>query len=954
MSIEPTYEDLQKRIKRLENEADELKRMIKGLKQTGSLLETAINETPLGIIIADARDARIRIANSAALEILGEEKSKLPGIDLSEHTERWQACYPDGTRYDPKGSSLCKAIISGELSKNVEVRILYESGNARWVTVNAAPIRGVDADIMAGIVVLSDITDRKRQETELRESEAFLKAIVENIPDMIFVKDAEALRFVRFNKAGEELLGFSREELIGKNDYDFFPKEEADFFTEKDNAVLTSGALLDIPEEPIQVKNSGLKILRTKKIPLLDEKGKPKYLLGISEDITERRLAEKAQREIEEQLSQIVMGSPVPTFVIDNNHRITHWNHALEDVTGILGNEVIGTNKQWMAFYPDERPVMADLIVADAQKDEVLKYYGDKLQKSTGSKRAYAAEDFFPHMGKEGRWLFFSAAPLRNIEGEVTGAVETLQDITDRKHFEQSLRENEERYRSLFLSASDSIFLMQDDRIFDCNPKSYEIFNCTREQIIGRSPHEISPEYQPDGTSSYDKALEFIKKAYDGERQFFQWKHCRFDGTLFDAEIGLAKFCLGGAPHLLAIVRDVTERVKSEMRLKEMEKRLCQAQKMEAIGTLAGGIAHDFNNILGGIFGYAQLAQLSLKDNPKAMNYIEQLCIASDRAKGLVQQILAFSRQSKSEKIPTDIGLIAKEALKLLRASIPTTIEIKQNVPTNVGTVLADPNQIHQIIMNLCTNAYHAIRSKNGKIGVTLTTVDISSGNTTFPNLKPGIYLKLSVEDSGQGMDTATIARIFEPYFTTKDKGEGSGMGLAVVHGIVNDHGGDINVITELGVGSTFEIMLPIMDKGRFAQAVAPPESLATGHETILLVDDEKVLVKIGKDMLERLGYMVCARTSSYEALKAFKAQPDKYDLVITDMTMPELTGEELACELKKLRKDIPIILCTGFGEEIWPDGIKNTGIHDLLLKPITVKALAKSVRSALDHAKAE
>ena len=269
-----------------------------------------------------------------------------------------------------------------------------------------------------------------------------------------------------------------------------------------------------------------------------------------------------------------------------------------------------------------------------------------------------------------------------------------------------------------------------------------------------------------------------------------------------------------------------------------------------------------------------------------------------------------------------------------------------------MGAVEANPDQIHQIVLNLCTNAFHAMRSSGGKISVDLAKLEIVSGDDSYPNIKPGMYLKLSVADSGHGMEPTTISRIFEPYFTTKDKGEGTGMGLAVVHGIVKECGGDIKVHSKLGVGSTFEILLPIMKEEGFSESVEPSSPLDTGHETILLVDDEKVLVEIGKDMLERLGYRVFTHTSSYEALNDFKARSNKYDLVITDMTMPEMTGDRLAREIKKIREDIPIILCTGFSEKISPNNVKKMGINEYLMKPVTVEALAKTVRNTMDHVK--
>ena len=317
--------------------------------------------------------------------------------------------------------------------------------------------------------------------------------------------------------------------------------------------------------------------------------------------------------------------------------------------------------------------------------------------------------------------------------------------------------------------------------------------------------------------------------------------------------------------------------------------------------------------------------------------------------KGLVQQILAFSRQSKSEKVPTDIGLVTKEALTLLRASIPTTIDIEQSVRSGVGAVAADPNQIHQIVLNLVTNAFQAIGSNSGKIVIGLEKTEISPGDAFYPNLNPGGYLKLVVADTGTGMNANTLNRIFDPYFTTKEQGEGTGLGLSVVHGIVRDHGGDIQVYSEVGVGTTFEVLFPQM-RAETKKAIETSKPLETGHETILLVDDEKVLIDIGKAMLEQLGYTVETRANPQDALNAFKAKPDKYDLVISDMTMPYMTGDTLAKEIKKLRPDIPIILSTGFSEKLISENLSEAGISDVLMKPIALKDLAKTVRSALDR----
>jgi len=401
-------------------------------------------------------------------------------------------------------------------------------------------------------------------------------------------------------------------------------------------------------------------------------------------------------------------------------------------------------------------------------------------------------------------------------------------------------------------------------------------------------------------------------------------------------------------------LKESNQRLREEIReKKEVEFQLQHAQKMEAIGTLAGGIAHDFNNILGAIMGYAELAQLNFSGNPKVQRYIDQLFLASERAKSLVQQILSFSRQDKFEKIPIDISQLVKETLKLLRASIPTTIEINQNIESNLGLIEADPTQIQQVVMNLCTNALHAMEEEGGEIFVGLSPAVISlEDSSSYQNGKPGQYVKLIVKDTGHGMNKDTISHIFEPYFTTKDVGKGTGMGLAMVYGIVQSLGGDIRVHSKPGAGTSFHLLFPIIEKKIENTKQKYESPLPTGNEQILFVDDEKYLVDIGKDTLEGLGYQVETRTNAYDALEAFRAQPAKYDLIITDMTMPTMTGEQLASAVMKIRLDIPIILCTGYSKKAVPENAMKMGISTVLMKPVAINDMAKAVRKVLDNTK--
>lgn len=383
-----------------------------------------------------------------------------------------------------------------------------------------------------------------------------------------------------------------------------------------------------------------------------------------------------------------------------------------------------------------------------------------------------------------------------------------------------------------------------------------------------------------------------------------------------------------------------------------LETQLRQAQKLEALGTLAGGIAHDFNNVLTPILGYTEMAMADVQKNDRIYRDLDKVFKSALRARDMIKHILDFSRQSEEERTPLKIQYVIKEALKLLRASLPTTIAITQDLDEKCGSVLADPTSVHRILMNLCTNAYYAMREKGGELNVTLRETTITGTVDFAPaqNLSPGKYVELTVSDTGQGMEKEVKAKIFDPYFTTKPPGEGTGMGLAVVHGIVKRYGGDVRVQSEYGKGTTFQLYFPIIESE--PEVIENPiiEVAPGGNERILVVDDEAQIVYMLAQMLGQIGYHVTSRTSSIEALEAFTAQPDKFDLIITDQTMPNLTGEQLAAELKCIRKDIPIIVCTGFSEKITAQNASEKGFHALLMKPVGMREMAKTIRQVLDH----
>lgn len=395
--------------------------------------------------------------------------------------------------------------------------------------------------------------------------------------------------------------------------------------------------------------------------------------------------------------------------------------------------------------------------------------------------------------------------------------------------------------------------------------------------------------------------------------------------------------------------RDITAAKLAEEERRNLEKKLFQAQKMEAIGTLAGGIAHDFNNILSGIIGYAELACMQSEEGIRRQN-IKQILKAADRATNLVRQILAFSRHVDLEKKPMDFKAVAGEVLKLLRATIPTTIEMRQTLTQQPVVIYADYTQMHQVIMNICTNAAQAIGEKGGTLAVSVSEESLPAGFMTRElNLPSGMYAKLSVSDTGSGIDPAHISRLFDPFFTTKKVGEGTGLGLAVAYGIVHDHGGSIRVTSHPGQGATFDVYLPLPDCAKVTPEEPPAEAFERGHEHILFVDDEGALAFLGQTMLTDLGYRVTSCTDGLEALKVYQSDPGSIDLVITDMNMPGLSGSELATEIMKLRPDQPIILCTGYSDYMNSEKALKLGIKAFVMKPLARGMLASLVRKVLN-----
>ena len=519
-------------------------------------------------------------------------------------------------------------------------------------------------------------------------------------------------------------------------------------------------------------------------------------------------------------------------------------------------------------------------------------------------------------------------------------SIALFHDITERKYTIESLR----IAQFVLDKASFGIFLTKEGgAIYNVNEYACQYLGYTREELCRMNILDIDRRYSK-------KEIEQLwrRKLKSGYNQF-ETVHRSKGGIDIPVSVTGNIFEFNNERYGVSFVHDITELKAAEKRHRKMEAQLREAQKMESLGTLAGGIAHDFNNILAAILGYAELAQLECPANSELERYVAQISQAGSRAKALVNQILAFSRQGRSERGPLNISRAVLEALKLIRATLPANIEIHESISPNLPPVFADETQIHQIVMNLCANAHYAMKNTGGLLEVSLTAVTLQDqGPRSSPETNPGDYLKLSIADTGHGIPADKINRIFDPYFTTKPTGEGTGLGLSTVHGIVTNHGGRITVQSEVGCGTTFQIYFPVAE----AAAKVPDGQtirLPTGHEHILFVDDEKSIIDLGRNLLERLGYRVETWASSIDAVQAFRSHPDRYDLVISDMTMPKMTGDELARHIRAIRPEIPIILCSGFSEKIQGQAVDALGINAVLMKPIIYADLANSVRQVLD-----
>jgi len=755
-----------------------------------------------------------------------------------------------------------------------------------------------------------DITERKRAEEALQESEKLHASILDAMPDMVYELSLDG-HLLYANQATAEILGYAPAEL---------PRLTLEHLLDEEGlqkAFRTIGEMVE-KGQPSRTEHYQLRTAQGNLVPiethaiLVERSNQPTTVVGVARDITTRLHAEQVLRQTEAEKSLILANMSEMVTYRHRDGRILWANQAAALFYGLTPEQLVGRFChdifQLRSTPCPDCPVHEAIAFGQAMEKEIIT--------------------------TNGQTLLLRTSPVKDNKGEVQGTVVVASDITARKKMEGAIKASEEKMRLIIESSPVGVRIIQDDRYLYANPALVGMFGYgSAAEIVGQPAtmlfagnvetrlwrREASLE-EKSATASYE--VQGVKK----------------DGSRLEAQVWQTEIDYQGEPALLNFVLDVSE-------AKALRSQLLQSQKMEAIGTLAGGIAHDFNNILFPILVNAEMVLEDLPPDSSSQKRLERVLKACERARDLVKQILAFSRHEERELTPVHLVPIIKDSLRLLRASLPSTIEMRRTLDLANDILLADVTQIQQIVINLYTNAAHAMRDRRGLIEISLT--EVGAEVALPPDLGPGPYLQLTVKDNGHGMDPATMDRIFDPYFTTKQTGEGTGLGLAVVHGIVKRHGGAITVASEPGKGSSFHVFLPRADEEIRITPREFPRSLQ-GQGRILLVDDEPEVIATLQPMLEQLGYRVVALSDSMEALDTFRDHPEDFDLVITDQTMPQLTGKDLALEILSLRPELPVILCTGYSETISREKAQALGIREFVIKPVATQVLAETIQRVL------
>ncbi|WP_319586420.1 PAS domain S-box protein [uncultured Desulfobulbus sp.] len=936
-------------------------------------LQFILNASPVGMLVFNERE-EIILANPTAEKL----------FDLSSNTNSLKRCgdfirctnrlrTPRGCGHSPSCPSCpllrgLRATLAGKATtddQEDEATLNREPGcEPLWIRYKIKPL-AINGQ-RGALLTVDDITALRRSEQQY--AQLFREMLDAFALHEILCDDQGNpvdYRFLAVNPAFERIIGLNAAQIVGHTVLSILPHTEPHWITTYGKVALTG--------EPIRFENYSGEI--GKHFSINAYCPAPGQFACLIKDITERKWAETSLKESEARMRAITDAAKDAILVMDPEGRVSFWNPAAEKIFGFSEKEVIGRN-------------LHRLIAPQRYHEAHEKTFPEFLQTGQGKAIGNILELQARHKNGAEIPIELSLSSVLLPEGWHTVGI--IRNITERKQAEEAIRLNEARLRRLvdilqhpaentrdFLdnaleqaiqlteSTIGYIYHYHEDRQeFVLNAWSKEVMpscavanplSCYQLEKTGLWGEAVR-QRRPIVVNDFQAAHPLKKGLPEGHVQLQNFMTVPiFRNDRIVSVVGLANKATDyeeadilQVSLLIESVWHATERKLMEEERKRLQAQLTQAQKMEAIGTLAGGIAHDFNNILGAILGYAEMARDGSPHGSAVSKDLNKVLEAGHRAAALVKQILAFSRQNASERVALDPARIVNEVFKLLRPSLPSTIAIRQQTAAT-RSVLADPTQMHQILMNLCTNAFHAMEQTGGVLDISLSERKLSAADLgQRPGAQPGSFVVLAVSDTGPGIDPEIRERIFDPYFTTKGVGQGTGLGLSIAHGIVADYGGFITCGSELGRGTVFRVFLPAIE-GAAPLEVAATEPVPAGKEHILLVDDEELLSEMGRTMLERLGYAVTVRTSSLDALAAFQNEPDRFDAVITDQTMPGMTGIDLARRMLQIRPRLPIILCTGYSNLVTEDQAKSYGIKGFAMKPLTKKAVATLLRTVLD-----
>lgn len=769
---------------------------------------------------------------------------------------------------------------------------------------------------------LTDVTERRMAEDAIRDSEQRFRGYFElSVVGLAISRPNKGI--VEVNDHFCNLLGYSREELLKKTWIELTYPDDLRADLLQFERVL-AGEIDTYNVDKRYIKKSGEWLHAEIAVRCVRRKdGTVDYFLGLVHDVSARVRALAALRESESRFRLLVENSRDLIMEVDTDGCFVYASPHFATLLGVDPEKLLHTNLL-ERVHPEDHDRLRALLQRPAASFSF---------RGRHAKGAYL-------------WLEANASRFSTSGGE-EHCVLTCRDVTERIGMEQALRESEEKFSKAFQVSPHAMAIadLETREFIEVNEGFERATSSLRDGVVGRKLGDLG-RYPPE---EIDRLLEELAK--QGSLRGFESEVMDADGHPAWSLISAETMEFRGRKHVIFSHYDITEQKRVERAKAGLEEQLRHVQKMEAIGTLAGGIAHDFNNILGVMLAYTDLARLDTGDNPAVIDSLREVQRAGGRAKDLVRQILTFSRRGQHVRKPTRLGPLVTEATKLLRSTLPATIRLVTDVSSDTSTVLADPTQIHQILLNLATNAAHSMKGGAGELVVRVFPRVIRRGAADrLPGARSGRYVQLSVSDTGHGMDAATLERIFEPFFTTKKPGEGTGLGLSVVHGIVRDHGGTIHVESEKGRGTTVHVLLPVHKAtAEGARAAAEPVPRGNG-ERILFIDDEPMLCAGAKKLLERLNYDVTTETSAIAAVHRFKTDARGFDLVLTDLNMPVMSGVDVATELLKVKPGTPVVLATGFNADLTMEAVRAIGIRELVVKPLSAAELAQRVHAALQQ----